>query len=427
MFSFKELLSSLTPLFTAAIVIVLSPIVKELIPSADKNYLVSIYGKYFFTPQFTLLIEKERGGNQIYETAATYLRSKIAVGSSDLKCLKVRKTPRQQGPTVDIVTGQVVMDSFKDINWLKWKLCQEKSEDVDDRKTYFELSFEKKFKEVVLKSYLPHVISCSEAIQEEERAVKLYSRGLYGRDQWSSVIPEHPATFEKLAMDTELKRSLIDDLNRFVKRKEWYKKVGRAWKRGYLIYGPPGTGKSTLIAAMANHLKFDIYDLNISSINSDSDLRKTLHSTTNRSIVVIEDIDCAGLEKRGEEKKASSAEFTLSGLLNIIDGLWSSCVDERIIVFTTNHKDKLDPALLRPGHMDVHMHMSYCTMDGFKLLASNLLNIEGDHQLYREIEGLLKNVEVIPAEIAEELLKKDDPDVSLSLRGIVEFLEEKKT
>ena len=91
-------------------------------------------------------------------------------------------------------------------------------------------------------------------------------------------------------------------------------------------------------------------------------------------------------------------------------------------MFTTNHKDKLDPALLRPGHMDVHMHMSYCTMDGFKLLASNLLNIEGDHQLYREIEGLLKNVEVIPAEIAEKLLKKDDPDVSLSLRGIVEFL-----
>ena len=65
-------------------------------------------------------------------------------------------------------------------------------------------------------------------------------------------------------------------------------------------------------------------------------------------------------------------QFTLSGLLNIIDGLWSSCGDERIIVFTTNHKDPLDPALLRPGRMDMHLHMSYCTMDGFKLLASNL-------------------------------------------------------
>ena len=110
---------------------------------------------------------------------------------------------------------------------------RKKNKDGDVLLTYFELSFEKKSKEVVLKSYLPHVISCSEAIQEEERAVKLYSRGLYGRDQWGSVNPEHPATFEKLAMDPELKKSLKDDLDRFVKRKEWYKKVGRAWKREY--------------------------------------------------------------------------------------------------------------------------------------------------------------------------------------------------
>ena len=108
----------------------------------------------------------------------------------------------------------------------------------------------------------------------------------------------------------------------------------------------------------------------------------------------------------------------------MIDGLWSSCGEERIIVFTTNDKDKLDPALLRPGRMDVHVHMSYCTIDGFKLLATNYLKIEGDHKLYRQIENLLKNVEVTPAEIAEELLKKDDPDVVL--RGVVKFLEQRE-
>ena len=117
-------------------------------------------------------------------------------------------------------------------------------------------------------------------------------------------------------------------------------------------------------------------------------------------------------------------QFTLSDLLNNIDGLWSSCGDERIIVFTTNHKDRLDPALLRPGRMDMHVYMSYCTIDGFKLLATNYLKIEGDHQLYMQIEGLLRNVEVTPAEIAEELLKSDDTDVVL--RGVVEFLEQRE-
>ena len=117
-------------------------------------------------------------------------------------------------------------------------------------------------------------------------------------------------------------------------------------------------------------------------------------------------------------------QFTLSGLLNIIDGLWSSCGDERIIVFTTNHKDRLDPALLRPGRMDMHLHMSYCTMDGFKLLASNYLGINGDHRLFKEIERLLENAEVTPAEIAEELLKSDGNDVALE--GLVKFLEQKR-
>lgn len=82
--------------------------------------------------------------------------------------------------------------------------------------------------------------------------------------------------------------------------------------------------------------------------------------------------------------------MTLSGFLNFIDGLWSSIGDERIIIFTTNHKDKLDPALLRPGRMDVHIHMSYCTPCGFKLLASNYLGVE-DHELFGKIEELVRS------------------------------------
>ena len=123
MLTFMELLSSLTALFTAAIVLVLSPIVTEQIPSAVKKYLVSIYEKYFFTPQLTLLFEEKCGisSNQIYEAAATYLRSKID-DSSNLNRLRVSKTSRQEGTNVDIAMGQTVMDSFQDIK-LKWKLC----------------------------------------------------------------------------------------------------------------------------------------------------------------------------------------------------------------------------------------------------------------------------------------------------------------
>ena len=117
-------------------------------------------------------------------------------------------------------------------------------------------------------------------------------------------------------------------------------------------------------------------------------------------------------------------QLSLSGLLNFIDGLWSSCGDERIIIFTTNHKERLDPALLRPGRMDMHIHMSYCSYHGFKVLASNYLDIASDHHLFGEIEGLIEHTHITPAQVAEELMKSEDADVALE--GFLNLLKRKK-
>lgn len=106
-------------------------------------------------------------------------------------------------------------------------------------------------------------------------------------------------------------------------------------------------------------------------------------------------------------------QVTLSGLLNFIDGLWSSCGDQRIIIFTTNNKERIDGALLRPGRMDKHIHMSYCTFAGFKILASNYLGAHDEHNLFPEIKRLIKRVKITPAQVAEELMRNEDPDVAL--------------
>ena len=109
-------------------------------------------------------------------------------------------------------------------------------------------------------------------------------------------------SFKTLAMDLELKKEVMEDLNNFLNGKEYYKRIGKAWKRGYLLYGPPGTGKSSLIAAMANYLNFDIYDLDLSEVRSNTDLRLLLLGMPSRSILVIEDIDCSiKLENREVE------------------------------------------------------------------------------------------------------------------------------
>lgn len=145
-------------------------------------------------------------------------------------------------------------------------------------------------------SYIQFVLERAKATKDEERVLQMHTLNnsdCYNGVKWESINLEHPATFKTLAMDPELRNAVIEDPDRFVRRKDFYKRVGRAWKRGYLLYGPPGTGKWSLIAAMANYLKFDVYDLQLANILRDSDLRRLLLATANRSILVIEDIDCS--------------------------------------------------------------------------------------------------------------------------------------
>uniref|UniRef100_A0A2N9I3L2 ATPase AAA-type core domain-containing protein n=1 Tax=Fagus sylvatica TaxID=28930 RepID=A0A2N9I3L2_FAGSY len=219
--------------------------------------------------------------NKIYD--ATEDPPRINIGSST-KRVCVSKTSRQKRKfTVAIDNGEEIVDTFQENPedpqvQLKWRfVCNEGMPGLS-LKRFYDVTFKKEFVNMVFNSYLPHILEEANTINEKVKIVKLHNA--YTADGRSSfVYLEHPATFETLAMDPKLKQEIKDDLERFKSRKEFYKKVGKAWKRGYLLYGPPGTGKSSLVAAMANYLKFDIYDLELTSISCNSDLRKVLLRT----------------------------------------------------------------------------------------------------------------------------------------------------
>ncbi|KAJ0981645.1 hypothetical protein J5N97_009900 [Dioscorea zingiberensis] len=324
---------------------------------------------------------------------------------------------------------------------------------ADEEKRSYRLTFHCRHRQLITDSYLPFVIGEGKAIDVRKRQRKLYTNSPnfdyieYRKLVWSHVPFEHPATFESIAMDPEMKREIIQDLMKFSKSKEYYAKIGKPWKRGYLLYGPPGTGKSTMIAAMANLLDYDVYDLELTAVKDNSALRKLLLNTTSKSIIVVEDIDCsldlsgkrkadgASEGKEAEEEKKMMkggdkevSKVTLSGLLNCIDGLWSACGGEKVIVFTTNHVDKLDPALIRRGRMDKHIELSYCGYEGFKVLAKNYLGVES-HPLFEDIHQLLEEKNISPADVAESLMPKKETEnqVDACLENLVKDLKECKS
>ncbi|XP_062232278.1 AAA-ATPase At3g50940-like [Phragmites australis] len=434
--SYKKAIT--TAASVAASLMLVRSVVNELVPYEVRAMLFSGFGylRSHMSSQNTIIIEKKNDGftnNHIYNAVKTYLATRINTNTQQR--LRVSSMDENDKMMVSMAEGEEMTDVYDGMEF-KWCLiCHDNSSDSNNNGSQhevrsFEVSFHKKHKEKALQSYLPFILATAKAIKDQERTLRIF---MTEYSEWSPIDLHHPSTFDTLAMDQKLKQSIIDDLNRFIKRKDYYKRIGKAWKRGYLLYGPPGTGKSSLIAAMANHLRFDIYDLELAEVRSNSDLRRLLVGQSNRSILVVEDIDCTIELKQREEGEAhdksnstqenkGEEKITLSGLLNFVDGLWSTSGEERIIVFTTNYKERLDPALLRPGRMDMHINMGYCTPESFRILANNYHSIDY-HVTYPEIEKLIKEVTVTPAEVAEVLMRNDDTNVAL--HDLVDLLKSK--
>ncbi|KAF3322031.1 putative mitochondrial chaperone BCS1-B [Carex littledalei] len=423
----------------------LYPMVKDHIPFQLRNYVATLFHKVlsFFNPYAVITIQEYRAEywqrDELYTAAQAYLSS----ACSSLACkLKAELSQDSDTPLVTIDNYEEVPDTFKGVKvW--WYACMQSNK-------FYRLTFHKRHRNLIEGEYLKHILKQGRDVTLRRRQRRLFTNSPsskwygYRSSVWSHVAFEHPATFDTIAMDPEKKREIIDDLVTFREGKEYYKQIGKAWKRGYLLYGPPGTGKSTMIAAIANFMEYDVYDLELTAVKTNTELRKIFIETTGKSIIVIEDIDCSldltGKRKEkkkekdddekeskklpGMEEKEENSKLTLSGLLNFIDGLWSACGGERIVIFTTNHLEKLDPALIRRGRMDMHIELSYCTFEAFKVLAKNYLRVE-KHDLFDTIQTLLGEVNMTPADVAEGLMlkKSRNKDAGACLENLIKVIE----
>ena len=164
-------------------------------------------------------------------------------------------------------------------------------------------------------------------------------------------LPRKKRPLSSVVLDKGVGERLLADFTEFLSSQAWYIERGVPYRRGYLLYGPPGSGKSSFIQALAGHMQYNICVLNLNERSlTDDKLAYLLATTPPRSLLLLEDVDAAFTHREGK-----MAPLTFSGLLNALDGVAST--EERVVFLTTNHIERLDPALIRPGRVDVQQYI----------------------------------------------------------------------
>lgn len=255
------------------------------------------------------------------------------------------------------------------------------------------------------------------ALQKQEGKTVMYTA--MGAEWRPFGYPRRKRPIESVVLDKGISERLVKDVKEFTDNPHWYMDRGIPYRRGYLLYGPPGCGKSSYITALAGSLDYSICVLNLSERGlSDDRLNHLLAVAPEQSIILLEDIDAAFMSRdlaaENPSVYAGMGRLTLSGLLNALDGVASA--EARIIFMTTNYLQRLDPALIRPGRVDVKELINYATTYQLEMMFKRFYPEEPESQasLFAEkVKSFDKNVSAAQVQ-GLFLMYKDNADNALN-------------
>lgn len=259
-----------------------------------------------------------------------------------------------------------------------------------------------------------------------------------GNDGWSFAGKQPKRPIDSVIIEDDKMRLLLKAFKDFEEREDWYVKHGIPYQLGILLHGPPGTGKTSMIRAIAGHLN---KSLHVASASKMYGLGSMFGECDKDSILVIEDVDSCSmaLKRKGSEKfnkndddddfefevaKDEGSDFnelfermslsSLSDLLNAVDGVFVK--HGRILIMTTNHPDKIDPALKRPGRIDLSLELSYITNETFRRFMLSFFPDEDMDESIRIKDGL----KLTGAELQNDIL------TGMDAKQIIEKYAEKR-
>jgi ATP-dependent 26S proteasome regulatory subunit len=273
---------------------------------------------------------------------------------------------------------------------------------------------------------------------------KVWTQQIYTNKhlEWIASPSNNHRKLDTIILKDNLKNKIKDDMQLFLNSEEWYQHRDIPYSRGYLFYGHPGTGKTSMIKGLSLFSKRHIHYLMLNEVYNDTELLELIKSINfKETILVIEDIDAMlnvvksresdkktyqdYLEEKEKNKKMTVDEWdkfernknkqsnvTLSGLLNVIDGLFSS--HGRILIMTTNHPEVLDSALIRPGRIDCKFLFDNCDAEQIGKLFEMFFNQELTDNNKNQLNKLILNKNYSPAHITSIFLRyRNNPEIVL--------------
>jgi chaperone BCS1 len=184
---------------------------------------------------------------------------------------------------------------------------------------------------------------------------------------------------------------LLSSLELFRDNQQLMESIGIPNKYGLFLYGPAGTGKTSTISFVSTYLQKPIYYVSLNEVKYNRELSMLFEyiyeKNVDGGIIVFEDIDCMTnvILKRNSDKdiefestitntmKDSDELLTLAYLLNIMDGLMSK--DGMIIIASSNHPEKIDPAFLRDGRFDIKLGLNFASLYQINTIFTKFFNI----------------------------------------------------
>lgn len=192
-----------------------------------------------------------------------------------------------------------------------------------------------------------------------ERQPSFYQATSFGEFRSSRDIPLRK--LESVVLKDGQIETIVKDISRFLNAEERYAALDYPYHRGILLHGKPGTGKTSIAAAIANHLKLDVYYISLGSVKDNAALGNLLQSVRSRSLLLLEEIDICKATKTDGRNDHSGGGITMDGLLQALDGF--TAPHGLVTIMTTNKIEVLDEALIRSGRADLKVEITTVDKD----------------------------------------------------------------